>query len=52
MGTADLDWPDELDALTAAPTNHQLLLENDRVVDGETLLRPERRGGETQAHVL
>ncbi len=39
MGTADLDWPDELDALTAAPTNHQLLLENDRVVDGETLLR-------------
>ena len=25
------DWPDELDALVAAPGNHQLLLENDRV---------------------
>jgi len=24
-------WSDELDALTAAPGNHQLLLENDRV---------------------
>lgn len=24
-------WPHELDALTAAPGNHQLLLENDRV---------------------
>jgi hypothetical protein len=24
-------WPDELDALTAAPGNHQLLLENDHV---------------------
>jgi hypothetical protein len=24
-------WPDELDALIAAPANHQLLLENDRV---------------------
>jgi quercetin dioxygenase-like cupin family protein len=25
------EWPDELDALIAAPENHQLLLENDRV---------------------
>jgi hypothetical protein len=24
-------WPDELDALAAAPGNHELLLENDRV---------------------
>ncbi|MGN6168865.1 MAG: hypothetical protein ACTHQQ_11960 [Solirubrobacteraceae bacterium] len=24
-------WPDELDALKAAPGNHQLMLENDRV---------------------
>lgn len=24
-------WPDELDALTAAPGNHRLMLENDRV---------------------
>lgn len=25
------DWPDELDAIVAAPGNHQVLLENDRV---------------------
>ena len=25
------DWPDELDALVAAPENHHLLLENDQV---------------------
>lgn len=25
------DWPDELDALVAAPENHRVLLENDRV---------------------
>lgn len=25
------DWPDELDALTAAPVNHELMLENDSV---------------------
>jgi hypothetical protein len=31
MGTDHWEWPEELDALTAAPTNHQLLLENDRV---------------------
>ena len=31
MGTDHWAWPDELDALTAAPGNHQLLLENDRV---------------------
>jgi hypothetical protein len=31
MGTDHWEWPDELDALTAAPSNHQLLLENDRV---------------------
>ncbi len=31
MGTNGWEWPDELDALTAAPGNHQLLLENDQV---------------------
>src|SRR5262249_28941398 len=31
MGADHWDWPDELDALTAAPGNHQLLLENARV---------------------
>jgi len=31
MGTDRWDWPDELDALTAALANHELLLENDRV---------------------
>jgi len=31
-GDADRwDWPDELDALIAAPANHHLMLENDRV---------------------
>jgi hypothetical protein len=31
MVTDHWEWPDELDALTAAPGNHDLLLENDRV---------------------
>ena len=31
MDTEPWDWPAELDALTAAPGNHELLLENDRV---------------------
>lgn len=31
MGNDRWGWPPELDALTAAPTNHHLLLENDRV---------------------
>lgn len=26
-----LEWPDELDAMTAAPDHHTVLLENDRV---------------------
>src|SRR5215472_12135020 len=30
-GTNRWDWPDDLDALTAAPGNHQLLHENERV---------------------
>jgi catechol 2,3-dioxygenase-like lactoylglutathione lyase family enzyme len=29
--TSRWEWPDELDALAAAPGNHQLLLENERV---------------------
>ena len=29
--TSRWDWPDELDAIVAAPGNHQVLLENDRV---------------------
>jgi hypothetical protein len=31
MGAYHWDWPDELDALTAAPGNHERLLENERV---------------------
>ena len=31
MSAAHWDWPDKLDALVAAPANHQLLPENDRV---------------------
>lgn len=29
--TSTWEWPDELDALVAAPANHQVLLENERV---------------------
>jgi hypothetical protein len=41
----DWDWPDELDALVAAPAHHSLLLENERVRVLETLIPP----GETTA---
>ena len=30
-GAPDWPWPDELDALVAAPNHHRLLLENERV---------------------
>ena len=40
-------WPDELDALTAAPGNHQLLLENDRVRVLHTTIP---RGARTPVH--
>ncbi len=33
-------WPDELDALIAAPEHHKLLLENDSVRVLDTLIRP------------
>ena len=39
------DWPEELDALVAAPAHHSLLLENERVRVLETLIPP----GETTA---
>jgi hypothetical protein len=29
--TSNWNWPDELDALVAAPGNHHVMLENDRV---------------------
>lgn len=41
----DWDWPDELDALVAAPAHHLLLLENERVRVLETRIPP----GETTA---
>jgi hypothetical protein len=40
------DWPKERDALIAAPRNHKVLIENDKVADGKiifdtrTLTRP------------
>jgi quercetin dioxygenase-like cupin family protein len=34
----DWEWPDELDALVAAPANHQVLLENERVRVIETVV--------------
>lgn len=39
------DWPDDLDALAAAPEHHSLLLENEQVRVLETLIPP----GETTA---
>ena len=39
------EWPEELDALAAAPAHHSLLLENERVRVLETLIPP----GETTA---
>jgi len=36
--TSRWEWPDELDALAAAPANHQLLLENERVRVIQTLV--------------
>jgi quercetin dioxygenase-like cupin family protein len=36
--TTPWDWPDELDALTAAPANHEHLFENDRVRVLETVV--------------
>lgn len=33
-------WPESLDALQAAPANHELLLENDRVRVVHTRIRP------------
>jgi hypothetical protein len=34
------DWPEELDALTAAPGNHTLLFENDAIRVLDTLVLP------------
>lgn len=36
-------WPPELDALNAAPSQHRLLLENDRVRVLDTEIRPGER---------
>lgn len=41
--TADSPWSVELDALTAAPEHHQLLMENDQVRVLETVLPPGER---------
>lgn len=36
----DLNWPDELDAVIAAPDHHRVLLENDRVRVLDTRIEP------------
>jgi len=41
------EWPEELDALTAAPANHRLLLENECVRVLETVVAP---GASTPVH--
>jgi hypothetical protein len=40
LGTAAWPWPASLDALSAAPRHHTLLLENDRVRVVETRIPP------------
>jgi hypothetical protein len=44
---AEWPWPDSLDALSAAPQHHTLLLENDHVRVLETRIPPGHR---TQVH--
>lgn len=43
----DTNWPEHLDAMTAAPDHHALLLENDKVRVLDSLLRP---GESTPVH--
>ena len=45
--TAGWPWPDSLDALTAAPRHHTLMLENDRVRVLDTQIAP---GDTTPVH--
>ena len=45
--SAELLWPEDLDAMTAAPDNHALLLENDKVRVLDSLLKP---GESTPVH--
>jgi hypothetical protein len=40
LGTSALPWPASLDALSAAPRHHRLLLESDRVRVVETRIPP------------
>jgi hypothetical protein len=47
MSTQNWSWPADLDALTAAPGNHQHLLENDRV---RVLLTTIPTGATTPVH--
>jgi hypothetical protein len=37
------EWPDELDALVAAPAHHKALLENERVRVLQTVIEPRER---------
>jgi hypothetical protein len=42
-GAADTAWPDELDAMAAAPQSHRVLLENEHVRVLEVTLQPGDR---------
>jgi hypothetical protein len=46
-GQREWTWPDSLDALTAAPDNHRVILENDRVRVLDTSIPA---GGRTPVH--
>lgn len=42
-GKATPSWPDSLDAVIAAPENHKILLENDRVRVLEVTIKPHTK---------
>lgn len=47
MNASEISWPKELDAMTAAPQHHSLLLENDHVRVLDSLVKP---GESTPVH--
>ena len=47
MRASETSWPKELDAMTAAPEHHDLLLENDQVRVLDSLVKP---GESTPVH--
>jgi hypothetical protein len=47
MASPEINWPKQLDAMTAAPDHHTLLLENERVRVLDSIVKP---GDSTPLH--